>query len=92
MNSTMVAPHENAVKNQRFVAPTEQAQADMERQIGRNLYRRGRPLSECVSDEMTAGWLAAEFAGYMAYSRHMEAEGVLFADAFAFVNWNGGAQ
>ena len=92
MNDLIMHPHEHAVKHQRFVAATPEQQADLERQIGRNLYRRGKPLSECRSDDMAAGWLAAEFAGYMAYSRHMEAEGVPAAKAFAFVNWNSGIE
>ena len=84
MNGTMVTPHEQAVKHQRFVAATEEDQEQFERELGRNLYKRGKPLRECRTDYMAAGWLAAEFAGYMAYSRHMEAEGVPCAKAFAF--------
>ena len=87
MNDTMLAPHPHAVKHDRFVAATPAAQADFERQIGRNLYRRGKPLAECASDEMAAGWLAAEWAGYMAYSRHMEAEGIPAAVAFQHEEW-----
>ena len=60
MNDPIMHPHEHAVKHQRFVAATPEQQADLERQIGRNLYRRGRALSECVSDEMAAGWLSEE--------------------------------
>ena len=82
MNTNILA--DSGIKiNGRFV-PANPDPADTERQIGRNLYRRGRPLAECVSDDMAAGWLAEEFAGYMAYSRHMEAEGVPCAKAFAF--------
>lgn len=76
MSATMVAPHEHAVKHQRFVAPTEAQQADLERQIGRNLYRRGRPLRECVTDDMAGGWLAEERKGADAYYRCMMAEAV----------------
>lgn len=76
MNDTMVSPHEHAVKHQRFAAPTEAQQADMERQIGRNLYRRGKPIEYCVTDDMTAGYLAAEAKGADAYYRCMMAEAV----------------
>ena len=84
MNASMVASHEQAVKHRRFIAATEADQENFERELGRNLYRRGKPLRECRTDYMAAGWLAAEFAGYMAYSRHMEAEGYTAAQAFAF--------
>ena len=84
MNDLIMHPHEQAVKHQRFVAATEEDQEQFERELGRNLYKRGKPLRECRTDYMAAGWLAAEFAGYMAYSRHMEAEGVPCAKAFAF--------
>lgn len=73
MSATMLHPHPHAVKHQRFVAPTADP-ADLERQIGRNLYRRGKPLSECVTDEMAGGWLAAEQAGEDAYWRCMMAQ------------------
>lgn len=76
MNATMVHPHEHAVKHQRYVAATAEAQADLERQIGRNLYRRGRPLRECASDDMAGGWLAEERKGADAYWRAMMAEAV----------------
>ena len=85
MNASMVTPHEHAVKHNRFIAPTEEQQADLERQIGRNLYRRGRRITECTTDEMTAGWLAAEFAGADAYYRCMMRQ----ASAVKSVNWNG---
>lgn len=77
MNASMVSPHPSNVKNNvRFVAATQEAQADMERQIGRNLYRRGRGLDACVTDDMAAGWLAAEAAGADAYWRAMMQEAV----------------
>ena len=88
MNDTMVTPHEHAVKHQRFVAATPEQQADLERQIGRNLYRRGAALRECVSDEMAAGWLAAERAGADAYYAAMQRQ----ASAVKCVNWNSGAE
>ena len=83
MNTSIVTQQGMKI-NGRFVPASPDGGAELERQIGRNLYRRGRPLSECASDDMAAGWLDAEFGGYMAYSRHMEAEGVPCAKAFAF--------
>ena len=74
MNDTMVTPHPHAVKHQRFVAPTEAQQADLERQIGRNLYRRGKPVEACVTDYMTDGYLAEEAKGADAYWRCMMRE------------------
>lgn len=76
MNDTMVTPHPHAVKHGRFVAATPEGQAELERQIGRNLYRRGRGLDACVTDDMAAGYLAAEAAGADAYWRAMMAEAV----------------
>jgi len=70
----MVTPHPHAVKHNRFVAASAEAAADMERQIGRNLYRRGKPLRECSTDEMAGGWLAEERRGADAYYRQMMAE------------------
>jgi hypothetical protein len=58
----------------RFVAATEEQQAETERQIGRNLYRRGRGLNACTTDDMTAGWLAEERNGSDAYHRCMMAQ------------------
>ena len=59
MNATMIAPNGSKI-NGRFVPASPDGGAELERQIGRNLYRRGRPLSECASDDMAAGWLAEE--------------------------------
>ena len=58
----------------RFVAATEEQQAETERQTGRNLYRRGKPISACVTDDMAAGWLAEERRGADAYYRCMMAQ------------------
>lgn len=88
MNSTMVHPNTESVKRGRFVAATLEQQADLERQIGRNLYKRGKPLRECVSDEMAAGWLAAERKGADDYYRMMQRQ----ASEFRCVNWNSGAE
>ena len=76
MNEVSLHPNPQAVKTGRFVAPTPDAQADLERQIGRNLYRRGKPLRECVTDEMAAGYLAEERRCEDAYWRCMMAEAV----------------
>ncbi len=63
MNTAIVTQHNHAV-NSRYVAPTAEAQAaeeaKLQRQIGRNLYLRGRSISECITDEMAAGYLAEE--------------------------------
>ena len=88
MSQVMVTPHEHAVKHQRFVAATEAQQADLERQIGRNLYKRGKPLRECVTDNMAAGWLAAERKGADDYYRSMMRQ----ASAVKAVNWNSDAE
>ena len=86
MNSTIVASHEQAVKRGRFVpaAPPDQDER-MERQMGRNLYMRGRDISECVTDAMTAGYLAAEAKGAVDYYRCMMAE----ASADLNARWTG---
>ena len=76
MNDLIMHPHEHAVKHGRFVAPTAEAQANMERQIGRNLYRRGKPIECCVTDDMVQGYLDAEAKGADAYWRAMMAEAV----------------
>ena len=92
MNDLIMRPHEHAVKHGRYVAPTPEAQAaataDMERQIGRNLYKRGKPLRDCVTDEMAAGWLAAERKGADDYYAAMQRQ----ASAYKAVNWNSGAE
>jgi hypothetical protein len=68
-------PMQDAVIHaKRFVAPTEEQQATFERQVGRNLYRRGRKLSDCTTDDMTAGWLAEERRGADSYHRMMMAQ------------------
>ena len=59
MNASMVASNGSKI-NGRFVPASPDSGAELERQIGRNLYRRGRALSECASDDMAAGWLAEE--------------------------------
>ena len=59
MNATMIAPNGSKI-NGRFVPASPDSGAELERQIGRNLYRRGKPLSECASDDMAAGYLAEE--------------------------------
>ena len=76
MSVTMLHPDPHAVKHNRFVAATAEAQADLERQIGCNLYRRGRPLRECASDDMVGGWLAEEARGADMYYRCMMQQAV----------------
>jgi hypothetical protein len=44
--------------------------------LGRQMFRTGKRLSQCNSDEAARGWLAAEAAGAQAYLRVMESEGV----------------
>ena len=78
MNTTMLQPDPHAVKHGRFVP------AMSEYDQGRELYKSGKPITDCVTDEMADGWNDAEWAGYMAYSRHMEAEGVPAAKAFSY--------
>ena len=88
MNATMLHPDPHAVKHNRFVAPTPEAQAELERQIGRNLYRRGRRITECTTDDMTAGYIAAERKGADDYYRAMQRQ----ASEWRCVNWNSGAE
>ena len=80
MNDLIMHPHEHAVKHGRFVAATPEAQAaaeaEVQRQIGRNLYRRGKPIECCVTDDMVQGYLDAEAKGADAYWRAMMAEAV----------------
>ena len=87
MSATMVTPHEHAVKHGRFVAATEAEQEKFERQLGHNLYKRGKPLRECVTDNMAAGWLAAERKGADDYYKAMMRQ----ASAVKCVNWNSDA-
>ena len=88
MNDPIMHPHEHAVKHGRFVAATEDDQERFERELGRNLYKRGKPLRECRTDYMAAGWLAAERAGADAYYKAMMRQ----ASEFRCVNWNSGAE
>ena len=105
MSALIVTPHEHAVKHNRFVAPTPEAQDAAEReflrQVGRNYYRRGYDLSACNTDEETAGWLACEAAGErFGWKRSTAARGAdayyagMMAEASSVqcVNWNSGAE
>jgi hypothetical protein len=47
--------------------------------LGRKLYKAGKPYSACLTDDMRAGWLAAENAGAWAYFNAMQAEGLRVA-------------
>ena len=87
MNDLIMHPHEQAVKHQRFVAATEADQEQFERELGRNLYKRGKPLRECRTDYMAAGWLAAERKGADDYYRSMMRQ----VSAVKAVNWNSDA-
>jgi len=78
-------PHPHAVKHNRVGAPTAEAQADMERQIGRNLYRRGRGFDACTTPAMKDGYLAEQGRCEDAYYRAMMAD----ASALKSVNWTG---
>lgn len=71
MNDTMLTGKPNVVNARRFVP------ALSEYDQGKSMYRRGKSLAECVTDEQTAGWLDAEQAGADAYYRQMMAEAVL---------------
>ena len=51
--------------------------------LGRKMFRQGRRLAQCNTDECARGWLAAESAGCQAYLRVMEAEHVPHAVAMA---------
>jgi hypothetical protein len=44
--------------------------------LGRKLYRAGKSYGACLTDDMRAGWLAAENAGAWAYFNAMRAEGL----------------
>jgi len=54
--------------NRRYVPPVT------EYQIGRQLYRTGHDITDCLTDDSAKGWLAAEQAGMMAYYGVMMAE------------------
>lgn len=82
MNTHMLAESTVKVNRGRFVSPLS------EYDQGRKLYREGKPLSACVTDEMADGWLKAEAAGADAYFAAMMAD----ASAVKCVNWNSGAE
>lgn len=44
--------------------------------LGKEAFRRGNPLKVCITDEMTAGWLAAENEAAWSYFNGMAAEGL----------------
>ena len=104
MDAQILHPHPHAVKHGRFVAPTPEAQAaeeaKVQRQIGRNYYRRGYDLDACTTDAMTQGWLACEAAGERfgwQLSKAARGEQAYYAEmardgAARFVNWNSGAE
>ena len=51
--------------------------------LGRKMFRQGRRLSQCNTDECARGWLDAEAAGCQAYLKVMESEHVPYAVAMA---------
>lgn len=56
-----------------------QATAPAGYQNGEALYRAGKPLGHCLSDEESAGWNDAadrDLRGALAYLKAMEAEGM----------------
>lgn len=83
----MLHPHPHAVKHHRYVAATPEAQAaeeaKVQRQIGRNYYRRGRGFDACTTPAMKDGYLAEQGRCEDAYWACM------MADASASVNWTG---
>jgi hypothetical protein len=81
MSTNIVMHPEQPVKTKRFVAPKVDGTAATEYAEGRALYRRGKPIGECVTDDMCAGWLDAEYAGRIAYLRAMQSEGYVAAAA-----------
>lgn len=74
--SQSIMPHAApTVNHSRFVAPIS------EYEQGKALHKARKPLGECVTDDMAAGWLdAADLAGALAYIDCMEAEGLPFPD------------
>ena len=87
MNATILT-HDGMKINGRFVPASPDSGAEFERQLGHNLYKRGKPLRECRTDYMVAGWLAAERKGADDYYRAMQRQ----ANEFRCVNWNSGAE
>ena len=77
MSTNIINRPEVEVKSTRFVSPRADANstAAAEYELGRRLYRRGKSISECSTDDMCAGWLDAEYAGRVAYLRAMQSEG-----------------
>lgn len=69
MNAAIVT-EPKAKSNSRFVPPLS------EYEMGRQLYRQGKCLAECIGDSEADGWLDAEAAGADAYYRCMMAEAV----------------
>lgn len=68
MSNYMLQQDRPIVNVKRFVAPMS------EYDTGKELYKRGKDLTECVTDDMAAGWLDAERAGADAYWRCMMME------------------
>ena len=72
MTATAVYTH-----HRNFVAPLSEFDS------GRKMFRTGKRLADCITDEQARGWLAAEAAGCQAYLKVMEAEHVPYTVALA---------
>ena len=72
MTATAVHTH-----HRNFVAPLSEFDS------GRKMFRQGKRLADCITDEQARGWLAAEAAGCQAYLKVMEAEHVPYTVALA---------
>lgn len=68
MSRTMLQHPAQNVNGKRFVSPLS------EYEQGRRLYNAGKPITACVTDDMTDGYLDAEAAGEDAYWRCMMAQ------------------
>lgn len=69
MGNLSIHPTVKRMYPHNFVAPSEYEQ-------GKHLYRTGRKIRECVTDEMTRGYMDAAEAGRRAYLRACQAESV----------------
>lgn len=53
---------------------------------GKQKYRRGKRLEECLTDAEARGWLAAEANGAQCYLRAMQESGMSAADAMVVID------
>jgi hypothetical protein len=76
MSTNIIHYPDREVKPKNYVSPMrDEPTAAEQYETGRRLYRRGKPISECRTDDMCAGWLDAEYAGRIAYLRARQSEG-----------------